>query len=95
MKISLKVYNPSTDTWIEGVKFTGYRTGFCSLASKEGDQIYLIGGYDDSGQKRKVESLNLGNIHEPREQINRLIESRTLFRIQYLGPGLNLSQGSI
>ena len=36
--------------------------GFCSLASKEEDQIYLIGGFDDTGNKRRLESLNLDSM---------------------------------
>ena len=36
--------------------------GFCSLASKAEDQIYLIGGFDDTGNKRRLESLNLDSM---------------------------------
>jgi len=58
----IEIYDPNLDKWTESVKFTGFRMGFCSLASKEEDQIYLIGGFDDTGNKRRLESLNLDSM---------------------------------
>ena len=41
---SSKVYDPSTDTWTMGPSLTGFRQGFCAVATD--DAIYISGGFD-------------------------------------------------
>lgn len=41
---------------------TGYRMGFCAVVSKDEDKIYLMGGFDQNGEKKRLESLDLNTM---------------------------------
>ena len=54
-----KVYDPATDIWSDFVTFTGFRLSFCAVVSETEEELYLVGGVDGNGLKRRLESLNL------------------------------------
>lgn len=55
----IEVYDPATDTWSDFVTFTGFRLSFCAVVSETEEELYLVGGVDGNGLKRRLESLNL------------------------------------
>ena len=54
-----QVYDPKTNTWTESIKMTGYRLSFCTRVSKNEKEIYVVGGIDQNGQKKRLEKLDL------------------------------------
>ena len=54
-----QVYDPATDIWSDFVTFTGFRLSFCAVVSETEEELYLVGGVDGNGLKRRLESLNL------------------------------------
>jgi hypothetical protein len=53
----LQIYDPETDEWTQSVALTGFRLGFCAAATE--DFIYIFGGFDQDGGKKRTERLDL------------------------------------
>jgi len=54
----IEVYDPATDTWSDFVAFSGFRLSFCAAVSETEEELYLVGGVDRDGLKRRLEVLN-------------------------------------
>ena len=65
--------------------------GFCAMASKDGNQLYLIAGYDDGGQKRKLERLNLETLEWTR--LADLSQNRSRPGCAHFGNGIVIAGG--
>ena len=65
--------------------------GFCAMASKDGNQLYLIAGYDDGGQKRKLERLNLETLEWTR--LADLSQNRSRAGCAHFGNGIVIAGG--
>lgn len=55
----IEVYDPATNTWTQSVALSGFRLGFCAAASPSEEEIFIVGGIDQNGEKKRLESLNL------------------------------------
>ena len=54
----LQIYNPKLDMWTQSVQLNSYRVGFCAAVSQNQEELYIVGGIDKNGEKKRLESLN-------------------------------------
>ena len=54
----LQIYNPKLDMWTQSVQLNSYRIGFCAVVSQNQEELYIVGGIDKNGEKKRLESLN-------------------------------------
>ena len=56
---NLKVYTPQDDTWAvsDTLELPGFHEGFCAVAND--DAIYVVGGYDENGGRKRLQKLSL------------------------------------
>merc|ERR1712020_516588 len=55
----IEIYDPVANTRTQSISLTGFRLAFCAVVSPNEDEIFIVGGIDQNGEKKRLESLNL------------------------------------
>jgi len=87
----IEVYDPTTDTWSESVTLTGFRLSFCAAVSETEEEIYIVGGIDRNGEKKRLETLNLKTMEWTR--LPDMAENRTSCGCAIYGNSLLVAGG--
>ena len=85
------MYDPISNTWTQSVSLSGFRLGFCAVASETEEELFIVGGIDQSNERRRVESLNLTSMEWSR--LADLNSNRSSLACARLGEGILASGG--
>ena len=73
------------------MSLSGFRLGFCAVASENEEELFIVGGIDQNNERKRLESLNLTTMDWTR--LADMNANRSSLACARLGDGLLVSGG--